>query len=112
MGKVVKRSSGSSSDQMILPVEYTDIFQLLKLHPRIKKLIFASSSGLNSAEGWFRNYCSLNKIYYPKLIGRNPKKGIVSYNNREIPIVTVHSTSGAAARKDSELIKMYKAELK
>lgn len=111
MGYRVLRHSNSSLDQSILPVEFMNIFQILDDNPTIKKLILTSSSGQNSVEGWLRSYCKLNKAKFERLKGKNPKKGLLKYGQREVQVVSVHSTSKSAGRKLSELIPMYSQQL-
>jgi G:T/U mismatch-specific DNA glycosylase len=111
MGCKVLRHDGSSLDQGIFPIKFMDIFQILDNNPTIEKLILTSSSGKNSAEGWFRSYCELNSVTFKKLKGTNPKRGILEHKGKMIQVVSVHSTSKSAAKKLDGLIKMYKAEL-
>jgi G:T/U-mismatch repair DNA glycosylase len=111
MGYKVLRHNNSSLDQSIFPVEFMDIFKILDEKPTIKKLILTSSTGENSVEGWLRSYCKINEVKFPKLKGNNPKRGSITHNKGLIEIVTVHSTSKAAARKIDDLVQMYKAEI-
>ena len=112
MGLKVLRQQNSSLDKNLFVTEFTDIINILNDNPNIIKLIFCSSSGSNSAVGWSRSYCKLNGIKFPKLTGNNPKRTRFELNSREIEIVTVHSTSRAAARKLEELVEMYMNEIK
>lgn len=111
MGYKILRHDNSSLDQSIIPIEFMNIFRILNENPKIQKLIFTSSSGKNSVEGWFRSYCKLNSINIPKLKGRNPKKTKFNFEGKIINIVSVHSTSGLAGRKLEELTKMYRKEI-
>lgn len=111
MGYKVLRHNNSSLDQSIFPVEFMDIFKILDEVPTIKKLILTSSTGENSVEGWVRSYCKINDVKFPKLKGNNPKRGNITHKGRLIEIVTVHSTSKAAARKLNDLVAMYKEEI-
>lgn len=111
MGYKVIRHSNSSLDQSILPIEFMNIFQILDDYPTINKLILTSSSGQNSVEGWLRSYCKLNSVKFKKLQGKNPKTGFLKYGERQVKVVTVHSTSKTAAKKKSDLIEMYKQQL-
>lgn len=111
MGYKVLRHNNSSLDQSIFPVEFMDIFKIVDEVPTIKKMILTSSTGENSVEGWLRSYCKINDVKFPKVKGNNPKRGIITHKNRLIEIVTVHSTSKAAARKLNDLVTMYKAEI-
>lgn len=111
MGYKILRHANSSLDQSIFPIEFMNIFKILDDYPTIEKLIFTSSSGENSVEGWFRNYCKLNSVKFPKMKGKNPKRAEINIGNRIVQIVTVHSTSKAAARSENELIDMYKKEI-
>lgn len=112
LGYRIFRPSDSSLDGRLFVTEFTDIFGLLDNNPNVKKLIFCSSSGQNSVEAWFRYYCSLNNIKFPKIKGANPKRTHWHYGEREIEIVTVHSTSRAAAKRFNVLVEMYKNEIK
>ncbi len=107
MGKIVYRQNRSSSDQMLFPIEFTNIFKLLEKHNGVCKLILTSSSGVNNAESWFRNYCNLNNIWFPKLKDNNPKRSKIELFDREIEIVTVDSPSVSAWKKKESLIEMY-----
>lgn len=111
IGYKIIRHGNSSSDQSIFPVEFMDIFKLLDENPMIDKLILTSSSGQNSVAGWLKSYCQLNSVNFPKLKGENPKHGVLKYWKRDIQVVTVHSTSKAAAKKLDVLIEMYKKEI-
>lgn len=111
MGKKVLRHANSSLDQSILPVEFMDIFQILDDNPTIQKLILTSSSGENSVDGWLSSYCKLNSVKYKKLKGTNPKRGILKHIDKEIQVVSVHSTSRAATKKLDVLVAMYREEL-
>ena len=112
MGYRVYRHANSSLDQSIFPIEFMNIFEILEDHPSIKKLIITSTSGQNSVEGWLRSYCVLNAIDFPKLKGKNPKNGVLLQNGKKIiEVVSVHSTSRAAAKTLEQLIYMYKSVL-
>lgn len=111
MGEKVLRHGNSSLDSGIFPVKFMDVFHILDTHPTINKLIFTSSSGQNSVEGWFRSYCKLNDMSFPKLKGKNPKKFQFLGYSRPLEIVSVHSTSGAAGRSFKELVDMYNQEI-
>lgn len=111
MGYKVLRHSNSSLDQSILPIEFMNIFQILDDYPTILKLILTSSSGQNSVEGWLRSYCKLNSVKFKKLKGKNPKTGFLKYGDREVHVVSVHSTSRTAGRKTLDLIEMYRQQL-
>lgn len=111
MGYKILRHANSSLDQSIFPIEFMNIFKILDENPKIEKLILTSSSGLNSVEGWLRSYCVLNSVKFQKLKGRNPKKGVLKYEKKELQVVCVHSTSKAAAKKIHDLIEMYKNEI-
>jgi|JI6StandDraft_1071083.scaffolds.fasta_scaffold37773_2 G:T/U-mismatch repair DNA glycosylase len=111
MGFKVLRHNDSSLDQSIFPVEFMDILKILDDHPTIQKLIITSSSGENSVEGWLRSYCKLNGVKFPKLKGNNPKYGGFRHNSIFIKVVSVHSTSRAAAKKFDDLVEMYRKEI-
>lgn len=111
MGKKVLRHGNCSLDSNLFVKEFTDVFKLLDKNQKVKKLIFCSSSGENSVEGWFRSYCKLNNIKFPKMRGTNPKRRNHILNGREIEIVTVHSTSRATRIGFNEIVEMYKNEI-
>jgi G:T/U-mismatch repair DNA glycosylase len=111
MGYKILRHGSSSLDQSIFPIEFMNIFKILDENPKIQKLILTSSSGVNSVEGWLRSYCMLNSVEFLKLKGQNPKRGFLKYGKNEIQVVSVHSTSKAAARKIDDLIEMYSMEI-
>ncbi len=111
MGYKILRHANSSLDQSIFPIEFMNIFKILDENPSVQKLILTSSSGENSVEGWLRSYCKLNSVKFPKLKGKNPKTGELKYNDKRITIVSVHSTSRAAAKKQDELVDMYRMEI-
>lgn len=111
MGYKILRHANSSLDQSIFPIEFMDIFNIIDENPKIQKLILTSSSGQNSVEGWLRNYCLLNSVKFPKLKGKNPKRGNLKYGKKEIEVVSVHSTSKAAAKKIHDLVHMYNQEI-
>ncbi|MDR0768536.1 MAG: hypothetical protein LBE71_01315, partial [Dysgonamonadaceae bacterium] len=59
MGKIIRRTAGSSSDKNLEIIEYMNIFGILEDNPFLRKIIFTSSAGKSSAIGWFKSYLAL-----------------------------------------------------
>jgi G:T/U-mismatch repair DNA glycosylase len=109
IGAKIYRQNESSLDSNIFPVVFTDVFQLLDDYPRIKTLVITSSTKGNSVLSWFRAYCELNQV---ALESSRKKKvpwetNIALKNGRQVKILVIYSTSGAAVIDEQERKNMY-----
>lgn len=108
IGKKVLRQKGSSKDDNLFPIEYTDIFSLLETHPTIKKIIITSSSGANSVLSWFHHYCIINGCTFNIPKGKLPITTKLLFNNLEIKIDIISSPSRLSPIKGDKLFEMYR----
>ncbi len=109
IGQRVFRQKNSSLDSNLFPVEFTDVFSILRDHPAIKTIILTSSSSGSSVLSWFATYCSINGIAL-KVDKKNkqiPQTTEITVNNQQINIVIVYSTSGAAGKSEDFLVEQY-----
>lgn len=114
IGARVLRQNNSSLDSNLFPIEFTDVFSIIKDHPKIKTIILTSSSNGNSVLSWFSLYCSINNI---KLQVDKKKKSFpitteIKVDNKTIKIVIVYSTSGAAGKTEDFLVEQYGSVIK
>jgi AbiV family abortive infection protein len=108
----ILRQMESSLDGHLFPTEFTDVFDILKKHPAINKIILTSSSGENSALAWFTAYCSLNNVRLTLLPKKGlPKFGSIPFEGRTIDVVAINSPSRRATIKDEHLMAMYRQVL-
>ena len=113
IGAVILRHKNSSLDSNLFPVEFTDIFKLLAENPQIKTIILTSSSSGNSVLSWFKIYCDLNsvKLHIDKKNKNFPMETEITVGNKQIKIVIVYSTSGAAGKSEDFLVEQYRKVL-
>lgn len=113
MGRHIQRSGNSSLDENLSVVEYMNIFQILDENPGIRKIIFTSSSGKESAARWFNNFLASHAIKHRFPVGKRPIKSAFQYNDRMIELVVLYSTSPRAANRFSfdTLVELYKNEI-
>jgi len=107
IGKVILRQKGSSKDQNLFPLEFTDILSLLKKHKQIQTIIVTSSSGSNSVLSWLHQYCKLNNINFKIPSGKLPKETHFVFQNRTIMVKIISSTSRLSPKKGDVLQEMY-----
>jgi len=96
MGKIIRRTDGSSSDENLEIVEYMDIFKILEENPSLRTIIFTSSTGKSSAIGWFKSYLALYGIVFRIPKGKRPLQTGVQIAGKDIEIVLLYSTSARA----------------
>ncbi|GHT54400.1 hypothetical protein FACS189446_3950 [Bacteroidia bacterium] len=96
MGRIIRRTDGSSSDENLKIVEYMDIFKILAENPALRKIIFTSSSGKSSAIGWFKSYLALHGIVFQIPKGKRPLRTHVQITGKDIEVVLLYSTSARA----------------
>lgn len=108
LGHKIIRTRNSSSDFNIIPIEYSNIFQVLEDHVSINKLILTSSTGPNSAYSWFKDYCKLNNIDFKfEKKDKLPKVNDISFSGRKVNVIAVNSTSRASSTKVEEIRKQF-----
>lgn len=114
MGHTIVRSNNSSLDENITAIQFMNIFQILEENPSIQKIIFTSSSGPNSAAGWFSRYLkSVNIIHsFPK--GKKPIRCELEVFGKKMVLAILYSPSARAANRISfdQLVEMYRNEIK
>lgn len=108
IGKKILRQKNSSKDENLFPIEFTDIFSLLENHTTITKIIITSSSGANSVLSWFQQYCSLNGVVFKIKKGNLPIKAGFTFNNREVNVDIISSTSRVSPIRGDRLLQMYR----
>lgn len=113
MGQHIARSNNSSLDENLSIIEYMNIFQILDENPGIRKLIFTSSSGKESAVRWFINFLATHGIKHRFPTGKRPIKSTFQYRDRTIELVVLYSTSPRAANRFSfeDLVELYQNEI-
>lgn len=109
MGHIIYRQNESSLDANIFPVEFTNIFQLIDDHPKIRTVIITSSTKGSSVFSWFAAYCQLNGIELKKHKDAVVPWDITIHNKgNAIKIIVIYSTSGAAYIDEIALKEMYR----
>jgi len=109
MGAIVLRQNSSSLDTNLFPLEFSDIFKLLEVNRLIDTIILTSSTGGNSVLSWFKAYCKINNVDLKiRKKGGCPKESQIMFEDREIRIVVVWSSSSASVKKEVELTEQYK----
>jgi G:T/U-mismatch repair DNA glycosylase len=93
MGKIIRRTNESSSDENLEIVEYMDIFKIFEENPSIRKIIFTSSTGKSSAIGWFKSYLALHGIVFQIPKGKRPLQTNIQMVRKDIEITILYSTS-------------------
>lgn len=113
MGQHIVRSNNSSLDENLSIVEYMNIFQILDENPGIRKIIFTSSSGKESATRWFNQFLAMSEIKHRFPTGKRPLKSSFQYKDRSIELVVLYSTSPRAANRFSfeDLVDLYRNEI-
>ncbi len=113
MGQHILRSDNSSLDENLSVVEYMNIFQILDENPGIRKIIFTSSSGKESAVRWFNLFLASKEIKHRFPTGKRPIKSSFQYQDRTIELVVLYSTSARAANRISfdNLVELYQNEI-
>ncbi len=113
MGFEIMRKEGSSLDEMLVPIQYMEIFQILKENPTINKIILTSSSGPVSASRWFVEYLKSKNIKHVFPIGLKPLSSHFQFEDRIIKLIILHSPSRRAANRISfdKLVEMYEHEI-
>ena len=113
MGNKVIRNDDSSLDEKLLPLEYMNIFTILKENPSINKIILTSSSGKVNAVKWFSEFLKTEKVIHKFPKGNKPLKSEIKFNDKTIQLVILYSPSRRAANRISfeKLVEMYKAEI-
>jgi G:T/U-mismatch repair DNA glycosylase len=113
MGKIIRRTKGSSSDENLEIVEYMDILRILEENPSLRKIIFTSSAGKSSAIGWFKAYLALHGIVFQIPKGKRPLRTHVRIAGKDIEIALLYSTSARAGAAVSltYLTELFKNEL-
>lgn len=106
-GYKILRQKESSLDDSLFPVEFTDVFKILKEHSTIISIILTSSSKGNSALNWFEAYCELNNITLTLPKGNLPRQTTLTVLNRPIKVIAINSPSRAASISDEVLYEMY-----
>jgi G:T/U-mismatch repair DNA glycosylase len=113
MGFEIERRDNSSRDENLTPIQYMNIFKILRENVSINKIIFTSSSGAVNASKWFVNYLSIKNINlkFPK--GSKPLKSEFQFGGRSIQLVILYSPSRRATNRISfdKLVKMYANEI-
>jgi G:T/U-mismatch repair DNA glycosylase len=104
IGYRILRQRGSSKDQNLFPIEYTDIFKILDDNLKIEKIIITSSGVLF----WFHHYCELNNYTFKIPKEKLPTQTILTFKNRNIKIEIVSSPSRLSPIKGDKLIAMYR----
>lgn len=109
IGAKVLRQNNSSLDSNLFPIEFTDVFSIIKDRPKIKTIILTSSSNGNSVLSWFALYCSINNInlQVDKKKKTFPITTEIKVDDKTIKIVIVYSTSGAAGKTEDFLVEQY-----
>jgi G:T/U-mismatch repair DNA glycosylase len=113
MGQHISRNNNSSLDENLSVVEYMNIFQILDENPTIRKIIFTSSSGKESAVRWFIRFLASHEIKHRFPTGKRPIKSAIEYKGRMIELVILYSTSPRAANRITleRLVELYKNEI-
>lgn len=113
MGYKIIRNDNSSLDEKLSVVVYMDIFKILKENPQINKIIFTSSSGNASAAKWFSGFLKIKKIQHKFPRGDKPVRSQFVYENSQIELTILYSTSPRAANRISfdKLVEMYRNEI-
>lgn len=114
IGAVVLRQNNSSLDSNIFPIKFTNIFSIISSNPKIRTIILTSSSNGNSVLSWFKIYCEINNVEL-SVDKKNkifPIETDIKIDNKNIKIVIVYSTSGAAGKKEDFLVEQYKNVIK
>jgi G:T/U-mismatch repair DNA glycosylase len=113
MGKIIRRTDGSSSDENLEIVEYMDVFSILEENSSLRKIIFTSSTGKSSAIGWFKSYLATHGIAFRIPKGKRPLRTFVRIAGKDIEIVLLYSTSARAGATISfeALTELFRTEL-
>ncbi len=113
MGQHIERAGNSSLDENLSVLAYMDIFQILDENPGIRKIIFTSSSGKESATRWFNRFLETKEITHRFPTGKRPLKSSLQYKERNIELVVLYSTSPRAANRFSfeDLVDLYRNEI-
>lgn len=113
MGRIVVRTQNNSLDENLSVVTYMDIMKMLEQYPGIRKVIFTSSSGKNSAFGWFLQYLRLQQINLKVPKGPKPWHFQLPITSGIIDIAVLLSTSRRAANRIGfqDLVALYQSEI-
>ena len=113
MGQHIERAGNSSLDENLSVLAYMDIFEILDENPEIRKIIFTSSSGKESATRWFNRFLETKGITHRFPTGKRPLKSSLQYKARDIELVVLYSTSPRAANRFSfeDLVDLYRNEI-
>ena len=111
IGNKILRQKNSSLDSNLFPIEYSDIFSIINDRPSIKTIILTSSSNGNSVLSWFSTYCKINNITLKvnKKKAKFPIETDITVNKKNIKVVIVYSTSGAAGKTVEFLVNQYRS---
>jgi G:T/U-mismatch repair DNA glycosylase len=107
IGYRIYRQNESSLDSNIFPIEFTNVFKLLDEHPEICTLILTSSTKGNSVLVWFKAYCELNDVELEIAKDNRVPWQTTIWIKRQVRVLVVYSTSGAAGKSEAELVDMY-----
>ena len=109
MGNTIYRQNESSLDANIFPVKFTNVFQIIDDNPQIKTIIITSSSKGTSVLSWFLAYCQLNNVNVDipskPLV---PWETAIQFGDKNVKVIIIYSTSGAAYIEETKLIAMYR----
>lgn len=97
MGAVILRKGSSSLDEDIFPDRFMDIASILEQLPSVRRLIFTSSSGKNSALSWFKQMLNQQGIKFRYRKDDLSKNVLTNFVSREIEIRIVRSPSPRSA---------------
>jgi G:T/U-mismatch repair DNA glycosylase len=113
MGQHILRNANSSLDENLSIIEYMNIFRILDENPEIRKIIFTSSSGKESAARWFNQFLAGHEIKHRFPTGKRPIKSAIEYRGKTIELVVLYSTSPRAANRMSfeSLVELYRNEI-
>lgn len=107
IGKIIYRQQGSSKDHSLFPVEFMDIFQILKDHPAIQLLIVSGNSQGNSSLSWFCIFCSLNDIKLNVKELKKQHETEISMADRRVKVLLAYSPSRLSRVKTEKLVDSY-----
>ncbi|RNI39885.1 hypothetical protein EFY79_00855 [Hanamia caeni] len=111
IGRIIYRQQASSKDHSLFPVEFMDIFQILKDHPVIQLLIVSGNSQGNSSLSWFCIFCSLNDIKLNVKELKKQHETEISMADRRVKVLLAYSPSRLSRITTEKLIDSYREML-
>jgi G:T/U-mismatch repair DNA glycosylase len=103
------RMDNNSGDEQLLVCRYCSILQVLKNHLSIERIILTGKSKATSAHHHFYQYLSMENFPFQYCGNETIGKGQIKFENREIEIYSLPSTSSRSNKiKKEDLVKIYK----